>query len=468
MRLPKSLTGIVLAPGDPGYDEARLDYNTALPPTFPRYIDYTRAIVDVSRAVRFARGHCLRLRARSGGHSYEGYSVVTGGVVADVSPLNRVKVNQTSGIAEVGAGTRLLDVYQRLWDQARVTIPAGSCPTVGTAGLTLGGGFGLVSRAFGLTVDPVVALEMVSARGEVILANASHHPDLFWASRGGGGGNFGIVTRFWFRTFPVGIVTTFAILWPWNELAEVMRSFQLWADPGRLDRRIVPLLKLTSKLAGQVLAIGEFLGRKEELIPLLRPLTTTGHPIRVTLTERSYIDAVYYFAGVKPGEPELLAQGPPPGTLTTPPGHEMFKNTSAYQMELFPDAAIRTMIRHLAASRNPATLVQFDGMGGAISDVPVHATAFPHRRARASLQYQAYWERPGEATENVRWVEDFRRAMLPWTRGAYVNYIDRFNEDWPRAYYDGNLEGLIRVKRRYDPNNVFRFPQGLSELTGDQ
>lgn len=466
MRVPRSLTGLVLTAGDPGYDEARLDYNTALPPRFPLYINYGRAVSDISRAVRFSRGHRLCLRARSGGHSYEGYSVATGAVVADVSRLDEVRFNRASGLAEVGAGAPLLAVYQKLWDQGRVTIPAGSCASVGTAGLTLGGGFGLVSRAFGLTADALSALEMVGAGGEVVGANAVHRENLFWASRGGGGGNFGIVTRFWFRTFPVGLVTTFAILWPWVELGEVMRSFQVWADPRRLDRRIVPLLKLTSRLAGQVLAVGEFLGPKDELVPLLRPLLLTGHPVRTTITERSYIDAVYYFAGVKPGEPELLAQGPPPGTLDSPPGHEMFKNTSAYQMELFPDEAIETMVRHLSASRNPATLVQFDGMGGAVSDVPVRATAFPHRRARASLQYQAYWERPGEAAENVRWVEGFRQAMLPWTSGAYVNYIDRFNENWPQAYYGDNLERLVRVKKAYDPANVFRFPQGLSELTG--
>lgn len=464
MRRPRSLTGLVLAPGDPGYDEARLDYNTALPPRRPSYIAFARSTADVRRAIRFA-DRTYPIRARSGRHSYEGYSVVTGGVVSDVSDLAQVRLDPLSKMAEVGAGARLLDVYQRLWDEGRVTIPAGSCPTVGTAGLTLGGGFGLVSRAFGLTADALVGLEMVDACGNLLVASRHQNEDLFWASRGGGGGNFGVVTRFWFRTFPVGRVTTFAVLWPWDELAAVFSSFQVWADPKTLDRRIVPLLKLTSRLAGQVLLVGEFLGDKDDLVPLLRPMVQTGNPIRTVLTERSYIDAVYYFAGVKPGEELLLAQGPPPGTLQPASAHEMFKNTSAYQMDLFPPAAIQTMVRHLAAAKNPASLVQFDGMGGAVSDVGVRETAFAHRRARASLQYQTYWERAGEGPENVRWVEAFRRAMLPWTEGAYVNYIDRFNRDWPRAYYGVNLERLIRVKRRLDPTNMFRFPQGLSELT---
>lgn len=469
LEAPQTLTGLVVDRHSPLYDEARKDYNAGLSPFFPKYIVYCYDVHDVRNAVRFSRAHHLPIRARSGGHSYEGYSLVDGGVVIDVSLLRRVELQPARGAAVIGAGAELLPIYQQLWDRARVTIPGGSCPTVGIAGLTLGGGFGLISRLYGLTCDALRSLEMVDADGRVIRASAQENEDLFWASCGGGGGNFGIVTSFTFQTFPVDKVTIFTLSWDWTDLRSVVKAFQTWADPYGLDRRVVPILKLTSQQAGQVAVVGEFVGPLQEMLALLVPLTAAAPPRSVRLQYEDYIDAVYFFGGVTPPPPPLgdLKDLLLPHPFSDQP-HEKFKNTSAYQFDPFPDAAIDTMIHWLSTAPQPATLVQLDAYGGAISDIGNDATAFPHRKGvRSSLQYQAYWEHDAQAEENIRWVEGFRRAMLPWARAAYVNYIDQDIRCWPEAYYDDNLRRLLRVKRAYDPRNVFNFPQGLGQLVGE-
>ena len=170
----------------------------------------------------------MPLRARSGGHSYEAFSVVDGGLVIDVGGLTGVDVDVARGEAVIGAGVRLLDCYRRLWDDG-VTIPAGTCPGVGIAGLTLGGGIGFLSRQYGLTCDNLLAVDLVDADGDVLRASESEHPDLFWALRGGGGGNFGIATAFTFRVHPIGEVVICTVTWPWDDVAEVVDAWQRWA-----------------------------------------------------------------------------------------------------------------------------------------------------------------------------------------------------------------------------------------------
>ncbi|MHB8926567.1 MAG: FAD-binding oxidoreductase [Bacillota bacterium] len=465
--IPDTLTGLVIDRFSPLYDEARLDYNTGLPPASPKYIVYCHGAHDVQNDILWSRGHGVPLRARSGRHSYENYSVLDGGVVIDVSKMNQIVLYRSTGLATIGAGAQLLPIYQTLWNDAKVTIPGGSCPTVGIAGLTLGGGFGLISRLHGLTCDALQSLTMVNANGELVQASATENEDLFWASCGGGGGNFGIVTSFTFKTVPVDKVTVFVIHWNWSDLKAVFKAFQVWANPEGLDRRVVPLVNLTSETAGQVAVVGEFVGPLNEMLALLQPLLQTAPPpISLSLKYEDYIDAVYFFAGVAPPSSVVV---PLTGLQLPHPfsneDHEKFKNTSAYQFDLFPDEAIDTMIYWLSHTAGAANLVAFDVYGGAISDRSNHETAFPHRRGvRASLQYQAYWDHDEEAPANIRWVEGFRRAMLPWAHDGYVNYIDRDVLNWPDAYYAENLRRLLRVKREYDPGDVFNFPQGLGQL----
>lgn len=452
-----TLTGLVVAPWDPGYHNGRLDYNARFRDIYPAYIVYCQAPEDVGRAIRWARCHHIPFRIRSGGHSYEAYSLVNHGIVIDVSALNAVSWNADTGIATIGAGAKLLDVYEALWNAGHVTIPGGSCPTVGIAGLTLGGGFGLVSRKFGLTLDALESLDLYDAKGTAVPVSNQHRPDLFWALRGAGANNFGVVTAFRFRTVQVNDpVTIFSLRWNWNRLSEVTRGFQMWSDPDRLDRRLTAVLTLPSERQQRVSIIGELLGPESDLNAIIAPLLAIPGIVAHTTKTMTYIDAVKHFAGVADAPNLWLAHGVP--------DHDTFKNTSAYAYRLFSDAALAVLEDALSHTPSPACLVQLGTFGGAIRDVSPRGTAFYHRQARSEMQYQAYWTDPKVAAEHIRWVDKFRRAMKPYTVGAYVNYCDAAIQEWPQEYWGDNLERLITVKRRYDPQGLFRYPQGLSEL----
>ncbi|KYF52005.1 hypothetical protein BE04_18530, partial [Sorangium cellulosum] len=446
------LTGRVVLPGDPGYDDAREVQNARFSRS-PRAIVFCQDAQDVVNAIKWATARGAEIRARSGRHSYEGFSVVDDGLVIDVSDLRSVRVDRERGIAVIGAGADLITVYDALW-QVGVTLPAGSCPTVGVAGLTLGGGFGLLSRALGLTCDNLLAVEMVTAGGEVVRADAEDNPELLWACQGGGGGNFGIVTSFTFKTHPISDVSIFRISWPWADLERVFEAWQAFAP--HADERLTCILKLPAAASGEVSCVGQLLGRGEELRRLIQPLfssTRGAEPSSASIETMPYLNAVGRFGGLG-GDPERW---------TVHPRQEQasYKNTSAYAYERFGAEAIATLAAGLSSAPTPRCLVQLDSYGGAVGRVAPDATAFPHRRALWSLQYQAYWTAAAEEAECVAWVEGLRRAMLPYVRGAYINYVDAEVEGWLAAYYGPNAARLAAIKARWDPREVFRFARSI-------
>ncbi|WP_437876064.1 FAD-binding oxidoreductase [Sorangium sp. So ce513] len=445
------LTGRVVLPGDPGYDDAREVYNARFSRR-PSAVVFCQDAQDVANAVRCATARGVEIRARSGRHCYEGFSVVDAGLVIDVSDLRTVRVDRGRGVAVVGAGADLITVYDAL-GQVGVTIPAGSCPTVGVAGLTLGGGFGLLSRALGLTCDSLLAVEMVTAEGEVIRADERENQDLLWASQGGGGGNFGVVTSFTFKTHPVSEVSIFRITWPWDELPAVLDAWQSFAPSA--DERLTCILKLTARSSGEISCVGQMLGTTEELHRLIQPLGSVrgAAPSSVSIESMPHLRAVGQLGG--------LGADPDRWTVHQRQAQAAFKNASAYAYEPFDDGAVAALTAELSRAPSARCLVQLDAYGGAVGRVAPDATAFPHRRALWSLQYQAYWTAAAEEEENVAWVERVRRAMLPHTRGAYINYIDAELEDWLTAYYGANLARLAAIKARYDPRGVFRFPRSI-------
>ena len=449
------LTGRVVRPGDPAYDNARKAYNARFD-IFPKVIVFAQCVDDVVNAVKWARDHGVCPSMRSGRHSYEAFSLVQEGIVIDVSALCEVDVNLEPdgkrGWAKVGAGIQLYPLYERLW-QDRVTVPGGSCPTVGIAGLTLGGGLGLLGRSRGLTCDKLLGLDLVDAQGQVLCANAGQHNDLYWASRGGGGGNFGVVTSFTFQVEAIDRVAVYNLTWPWETLTDVTEVWQNWAPS--TDRRLFSILKLNSASTGIISSIGQFEGSAGELCDLLQPLLQVGQP-KIELHEVPYIDAVRFFAGIDPLRLYLkVHHDPTPNTR--------FKNTSAYAKVPISAAGIAVIHHFLSSTPNERSLLQLDSLGGAIADVPAEATAFFHRAGNLfSLQYQAYWNDDNEGPANLTWVEDFRRALLPYvSNGAYRNYCDVDIQDWPQAYYGANFKRLVAVKKRYDPDNIFSYAQSI-------
>src|SRR5436305_11610407 len=284
--LDRSLRGDVVQRGASGYDAARVVYDTRYDAVKPQAIAFCESVADVQKTVRWARKHNVHIVPRSGGHSYGGYST-TSGVIVDVSRLHAVSV-AANGHAASGAGAHLLDVYTGLANRGRM-IPGGTCPTVGIAGLTQGGGIGLSGRKFGLTSDHLLEATVVLADGSAVVANLHEHPDLYWALRGGGGGNFGIVTRFVFRTHPVGSVSTYSLEWPWTDAKQVVQAWQAFAPhaPDGLSCVLNVNAAAGSSEPPHITSAGQFFGSEPMLRSLLAPLVNAGSPTRFTTTTRT-------------------------------------------------------------------------------------------------------------------------------------------------------------------------------------
>lgn len=436
--LARALDGDLVVRGAPGYAQARLLFDTRYDAVRPLAVAFCEGVEDVQRAIRWARRHDVRLAARSGGHSYGGYSTIEGGLVVDVSRMAGIRVNRANGTSAIGAGARLGTVYETL-ARAGVTIPGGSCQTVGIAGLALGGGVGFASRRFGLTCDNVRRLTIVTADGRSRSSDADHNGDLFWACRGGGGGNFGIVTGFTFRVHPVGTVTTYRVRWPWVDARRAVAAWQAFA-PHAPDRHFSVLVASSGGGSPTVSSSGQFFGSETELRALLEPLLAAGSPT-LSVRTRSYVEATRYWGGRSE--------------------RSTFAGKSDFALRPLSSAGIATIVRWIAASPGGGTLL-LDSYGGAINRVPKAATAFVHRNALFSAQYLATWPAGTDGTANLRWLRRFHAAMRPFFSGfAYQNYIDSELVGWERAYYGSNYARLQRVKRTYDPANVFRFRQSI-------
>ena len=454
--LANVLKGNVVVRGASDYNQARLLFSTRFDRISPRAVVFCESLADVQRTVRWARKHAVRIVPRSGGHSYGGYSTTTG-VIVDVSRLNTVRLD-AHGRAVVGAGARLIDVYDGLARHGR-TVPAGSCPTVCIAGLAQGGGVGFASRKFGLTCDNLLEATVVLANGTAVVANAHQHADLYWALRGGGGGNFGILTRLVFRTHPVGQVATYAIEWPWSDAKKVVQAWQKFAPHAPDGHFSVLNLNAAAGSHARITSAGQFFGSADTLRALLKPLTNTGTPTRFTVATHSYLDAQEMWAGCS--GPIAECHLPPTGHL----GRSTFKGKSSFANAPLSSHGIDAMIAQIEAriaSPNGSGIILLDSYGGAINRVPKNATAFVHRNALFSMQYLAYWDPSAAADPSLHWLRGFYTAMRPYVSPyAYQNYIDPELGKWGRAYYGTNLDRLITVKRRYDPQNVFRSSQSI-------
>ncbi|MGG4217168.1 FAD-binding oxidoreductase [Paenibacillus jamilae] len=440
------LTGRIVIPGNPSYNMARMEFNRRFS-KFPRVIVFCQRTQDVINAVKWARERGIRLRVRSGRHSYEGFSTVNGGIIIDVSEMNKVKVDRKNGVAIVQTGNPLARVYKKLWNK-RVAIPAGTAPDVGVAGLTLGGGIGLLSRKYGLTCDNLKQVKMVVASGrygaKTIVAESKKHSDLLWASRGGGGGNFGVATEFTFRIRPISKVSIYSITWKWSDLEKVLPAWQRWAPS--VTNRLTSTIEVAAKQVGTIVSTGQLLGGAEELRRLIRPLLRAGTPVKVMVKTVPFIEATQFFA-----ESDLNLE-------------PKFKITGAYGFQPLPPEGVRIIRDFLAKAPNRHASVWSQSLGGAgsaVSRVSPTATAYPHRKAETIYELSARWRNDGEQERNIQWVERFRKAVRPFVKGNYVNFPDLQIKNWPKAYYGVNFGRLKQVKRKYDPHNVFRFAQSI-------
>ena len=400
-------------------------------------------------AIRWARDNRVPLVPRGGGHSYGGYST-TDGLLIDLNGMTAVTPDTASGTVKVVGAARNRDVATAL-QPLEVTVSAGRCPGVGVGGLTLGGGFGFSARQLGLTADALTETDVVTAAGDVLTCNEAENADLFWACRGGGGGNFGINTSFTFRTTPVGDVSVYRCTWSSVDPALMLDAFQhvLAAAPDTFSMRLG--FGAPSNPRGPITleAIGQYFGPSIQLASLLAPVFGVAAP-----TTREVHDVTYWEGK------DLLADNEGPSAFT---------ERSQFVPGLIDSDGLAVFADQLR--RRPATVAPSSGSvkifswGGAIGRVASSATAFVHREALALLSVGTSWATDEESSGVRRlltWVDQFWEAMRPHTSNeSYQNFIDPALTDWERAYYGANLERLVAVKRQVDPDDIFHFAQSI-------
>ena len=449
------MSGSLVRPGSASYDTARLLQNPRFDGARPLAVLSVAGAKDVATAFAFAQDHGLRVAIRSGGHSYPGWSAGDGALVVDVRPLHRVSLSGTT--ATVGAGASLVQVYDGLGTRGR-GIAGGSCPTVGIAGLTQGGGVGVLTRAHGLTCDAVTAMRVVLADGRIVTTTADHEPDLFWALRGGGGGHLGVVTSFTMRTFAAPTITRTYLAWPYSAADHVVPNF-LRTVP-RADRRLWATLKLlggATHPSGPVIFMSAtWTGHPSAMDTALRPfLSAVPPPTTDSRHTDSYLDTMLTYAGCA-AIPVSRCHTGPGGTLP----REAFAATS--HIVVAPDVdtdALHAQVAKAAGSGLKEAGISIDTLGGAVDDLGATDTAFGHRGALATVQYTATYT-SGPATAATSYVRGFRAAMTgAWGSGAYVNYADSSLEHYRADYFGANAARLAAARATYDPNHFFTQPQ---------
>ena len=434
-----SLRGALLAPGDPGYDEARRVHN-ALVDRRPALIVRCATAGDVRAAVLFARERGWHPAVRGGGHSVAGHSVCDGGMVIDLSPMRGVRVDPAARLARAEGGVTWGEL-DRATAAFGLATPGGIVSTTGVAGLTLGGGVGWLVRKHGLACDNLVAAEVVTADGEAVRASAAENPELFWALRGGGG-NFGVVTACTFRLHPVGTVLGGMVLHPRSRAREVLRFYRDFA-PGAPDALTTSAGLLTAPEGAPLVAlVACWAGPPAEGEAALRPLRTFAPPLADWIGPLPFVRMQ-----------RLMDEAFPPGR------RNYWK--SDFLREL-PDAAVDAVVEHAARAPSPHTAVLLESYTGAAARVAPGATAYPHRGAPYNLHLFAAWTDPAGDAGNVRWAREAREALAPYsTGGVYVNFLGDEGEARVRAAYGANHARLARAKRLYDPLNLFRLNQNV-------
>lgn len=433
--LRKVLDGTLLLPDDPGYTEAAQPYNTALGTRTPAAIARVAGRTDVQKCIKRIAGQGIPIAPRSGGHSYAGYSTPNGGLVIDVSQNNKITIKD-DGSVQIGAGARLSAVYAALAARGRA-LPGGSCASVGVAGLTLGGGIGVLSRPYGLTCDHLKTAQVVTGTGELLRADANQHSDLFWALRGGGGGQGGIVTSLTFTTVAAPTVTVFSLSFAPAHTATVLKAWSRWINAA--PRAITSVCHVNTGTAAAPEPInrivGTFVGTPSKLPPHLKELIAAVGTTPTTQRTKSYkyLDAMKYFAG-------------------TSTGREHFRAASRVLRSTLTTAQAEKVTEIMTGRRGLVLL--FDSLGGEVSDFAPTDTAFPHRKALASVQIYT------SSSSGDPAVLDVQKALTPVTgNGSYVNYLNAGQSDWATAYWGKNQTKLRKVVRKYDPDGVLDFAQ---------
>jgi FAD/FMN-containing dehydrogenase len=447
--LTAALRGQLLFPGSTEYDTARTIWN-AMIDRKPAMIARCAAAEDVAAAVQFAAAHELLLSVRGGGHNIAGNAVCDGGMMIDLSAMNEVRVNAQARTVRVGPGATLA-ALDRATQAHGLATPVGINSTTGVAGLTLGGGFGWLSRSLGLTIDNLLSADVVLASGAMVTASPREHSDLFWAIRGGGG-NFGVVTSFEFRLHPIGPeVLSGLVIHPLDAARDVLRFYRdfLTTTPDEfvcwfVMRQAPPLPFLAPEWHGkEILALAMcYAGAAADGARVAQPLRAFGHPV-------ADVVALHPFTAWQAILDPLL----------TPGARNYWKSHDFLRLE---DGLIDVLIEHARIIPDPQTEIAMAQLGGAVSRVAADATAYTHRDAQHVMNVHGRWSDPAKDGACIAWARNLFAAAAPFaTGGAYVNFMTQEEGARVPAAYGRNYARLAALKKQYDPQNAFRFNQNI-------
>jgi len=441
------LAGHVIAPGDPDYDDARRIWNGAIDRR-PALIARCAGEKDVVAALRHGREHGLPIAVRCGGHGVAGHAVCDDGLVIDLSPMRAVAVDPSARTARVQGGALLGDVDAATQPHG-LAVPAGVVSHTGVGGLTLGGGIGWLTRKHGATVDNLRSARVVTADGRVVTASATEHPDLFWGLRGGGG-NFGIVTEFGFAAQPLGpTVLAGPVYYDLDEAPAVLHRYRevvAEAPDGLMTllnlRRAPAIPLLPEELHGRptVAVVAFYAGDVVSAERVIRPLRQLGTPLVDLIEPRPFVQLQELFNASVP--------------------HGWHYHWRSVETAALSDGVVDALVDATARITSPRSYAIVFHLGGALARVPAHATAYAQREAGFNVNVNAVWlERDPDAESHIGWARGLHAALAPHTDGrVYVNFLDDEGGDRVRAAYgDVRYRRLADVKRRWDPDNVFRL-----------
>jgi FAD/FMN-containing dehydrogenase len=453
MALRPQLRGSLCLQDEAGYDEARTIWN-AMIDRRPGAVVRCGGASDVMRAVRLARDNGLVVAVRGGGHNISGNAVCEGGLLIDLSPMRSVRVDPKMRTARVEPGVTLGE-FDKEAQAFGLATPLGINSTTGVAGLTLGGGFGWLSRKFGLTVDNLISADVVTADGALVQASAAENPDLFWAIRGGGG-NFGVVTSFEFKLHPVGPdLTTGLIVHPFARARDLLAGYREVAAAASDEltvwvvlRKAPPLPFLPAEVHGKEILVFAvcYTGEPTNAEKALAPLRALGEPIADVI-------------GVQPYAAWQTAFDP----LLTPGAFNYWKS---HNFTALNDGLLDTLVDYVGTLPTEECEIFIGQVGGASSRIGIDATAYPHRDTNFVMNVHTRWRERGDEQTAIKWAREFFAATAPHaTGGVYVNFMpDDETERVPGAY-GSNYARLTALKAKYDPGNLFRLNQNVQPKT---
>jgi len=448
-KLKESLRGKVLTSESDQYNETRAIWNAMIDKR-PALIVRCASAADVMRAVRFAGEHKLLVAVRGAGHNIAGNAVCDGGMMIDLLPMKSVRIDAKGMTARVEPGVTLGEL-DRDTQAFGLATPVGINSTTGIAGLTLGGGFGWLSRKLGLTIDNLISADVVTAAGELVKASATDNADLFWGIRGGGG-NFGVVTSFEFRLHKVGPeVFAGLIVHPLDAAKDVLRFYRDFIKTTPQEfvcwfvmRMAPPLPFLPPEWHGKhVLALALcYSGDMKDAERIAKPLRSFGKPVG------EHIGPMPFVAWQTILDPLLT-----PGMRNYWKSHD-FREAS--------DGLIDVLIAHARKIPDPQSEIAFAQLGEGVTRISKEATAYTHRDAQFVMNVHGRWDNPASDAKCISWARELFQAAAPFaTGGAYVNFMTQEEQDRVRSAYGSNYDRLVTLKKKYDPNNLFRLNQNI-------